>query len=226
MRKIDYNRQTIDSANPIARYTHRSRHRRALAVAGCLLPPGGRIVDFGCGVGSFLNELKAHRPDADLVGYDPGQFGTDESFTRVSHIDAVYAASVDVLCAFEVLEHLSDEQVVWFIDQTRRVLKPGGTIVVSVPIVGGLTLPLRELNRMIMFRRSTEYSFGEFLRASFLGIPPERPSDRGPTHKGFDFRVMHSILAATFNLRTQLMCPFSGLPWWLNSQAFFVLEST
>jgi len=223
MKKVPYNRQTTDTPNPIARYAHLSREGHALAKVEQLLPPGGRVVDFGCGIGSFLNALTERRPEADLLGYDPGQAGSAESFARVSKMDAVDARSVDILCALEVLEHLSDQQLVSFINHATRVMKPGGAIVISVPIIGGLTLPLKELNRMILFRRKSDYSLSELLRASFLGVPAERPSDRGPTHKGFDFRALRVMLTSTFTLKSEDRSPFSRLPWWLNSQAFFVL---
>lgn len=223
MKNVPYNRQTIDTPNPIARYAHRSRHRRALAIAERSLPECGTVVDFGCGVGSFLNELKKLRPDATLLGYDPGQVGIAESFERISSMDELGTQSVDVLCAFEVLEHLSDEQIASFIAQARRVLRLAGTIIVSVPIIGGLTLPLKELNRLILFRRKPDHSLIEVLRATFFGTPAKRPINRGPTHKGFDFRETRAMLATTFSMKSEVMCPFESLPWWLNSQAFFVL---
>ena len=52
-----------------------------------------------------------------------------------------------------------------------------GKLIVSVPIMIGGALPLKELSRSILFRRSSEYSVSE-LFARFLGRMVERPANR------------------------------------------------
>jgi SAM-dependent methyltransferase len=42
-------------------------------------------------------------------------------------------ASFDVVCAFETIEHVTDQD--GFVEQLRRVLRPGGTLLVSTPHV-------------------------------------------------------------------------------------------
>jgi 2-polyprenyl-3-methyl-5-hydroxy-6-metoxy-1,4-benzoquinol methylase len=222
---ISYQDQTFNTPNPIARYAHRSRLRRSLAHAMSLLPDRGQVLDFGCGTGDFLNAVRQKRPDAELVGFDPYLRGHVEWFRRIGNMADIPDASVDLLTCFEVLEHLSDEDVDGFIAQAHRVLKPNGRILVSVPIIGGLTLLLKESNRVLLFRRRSDYSLFELLNATFFGIPAPRPENRGPTHKGFDFRAMQHTLASTFSMDLAEWCPFTTFPWWVNSQAFFVLRT-
>jgi hypothetical protein len=42
------------------------------------------------------------------------------------------------------------------------------------------------------------------------------------THKGFDFRQLRSTIAEAFTIERELLSPFPGLSWIVNSQIFFV----
>lgn len=225
MPEVAYQDQTVNTQNPIARYAHRARLRRSIRYASELLRVGGCMLDFGCGTGDFLRAFKAVRPDAALLGYEPFLSPGSEAFVRITDMNAVAPGSVDLLGCFEVLEHLTDEQVDRFILDAGRVLRPGGHLLASVPIIGGLTLLLKESNRMLLFRRRSEYGARELLRAAFLGIPGAQPPDRRFSHKGFDFGAMRARLSRRFSLQTESLCPFSPLPWWLNSQAFMVFRA-
>jgi 2-polyprenyl-3-methyl-5-hydroxy-6-metoxy-1,4-benzoquinol methylase len=220
MPNVAYQDQTFNTRNPIARYAHRARLQRSIGYADGLLSHGGHLVDFGCGTGDFLRAFKVARPDANLIGYEPFLSPGTEAFRRIADMNALPAASADLVTSFEVLEHLEDRDIEAFIAHARRVLKPGGRLLVSVPIIGGLTLLLKESNRMLLFRRRSEYSTGELLRATFLGQPAPRPVNRLVTHKGFDFRAARAMLEQSFTTRFGERCPFQHLPWWLNSQLF------
>lgn len=220
MTGVSYRQQTLESSNPIARFAHRSRLARSVRKANALLPDGGTLLDFGCGVGDFLSALRALRPDAALLGFDPFQGKPSQDFLHVSDTAAVRPWSVDMLCAFEVLEHLTDAELESFELEASRLLKPGAALVVSVPIIGGPTLLLKEANRFRMFRR-IEYSAPELFAAAFLGKPAERASDRKTSHKGFDFQATRAALSRSFALGKSELCPFPALPWWCNSQVFW-----
>lgn len=60
---------------------------------------------------------------------------------------AVPKDSIDVLTAFEVLEHVIDEDLTAFIADARRVLKSSGTLIVSVPIMFGPVVLAKEVSR-------------------------------------------------------------------------------
>jgi SAM-dependent methyltransferase len=226
MRDVAYQDQTFNTPNPIARYAHRARLRYSLNSTDPLLPRNGVLLDFGCGTGDFLQAFSAIRPDADLIGYEPYLCPSTGAFARVASMEDVGVESIDLLCAFEVLEHLSDDDLARFMEHGRRLLKPSGIVVVSIPIIGGLTLVLKEVNRMVLFRRRSEYTMPELLKATLFGISAPRPEDRKPTHKGFDFRALRGMLSAGFHLESEAVCPFRGLPWWLNSQIFLTLRKT
>lgn len=222
-REVAYGRQTLDTANPIARYAHRQRHRLSLDRAAAEVPEGGTVLDYGCGEGAFLNALAGARPDLTLLGYDPGSGHVPDRYAPVEDMGDVAPATVDLLCCFETLEHLYDPEITSFAADAARVLRPRGLLLVSVPIIGGPPLLLKELNRSIMFRRRSDYRPTELLAASFRGRPAARPDDIRVTHKGFDHRTVLAKLDG-FLVADSTCSPFSGLPWWLNSQAFSLLR--
>ncbi len=222
-REVAYSRQTLDTANPIARYAHRQRYRLSLDRAAAEVPEGGTVLDYGCGEGTFLNALGEARPDVRLLGFDPESGHVPDRYELVTDMADVAAASVDLLCCFETLEHLYDGEIATFAAAAARVLTPGGRLLVSVPVIGGPPLLLKELNRSIMFRRRSDYRAGELLAASFAGRPAARPDNIRVTHKGFDHRAVLAKLDG-FGVEESACSPFHRLPWWLNSQAFTVLR--
>ena len=75
------------------------------------MPDGGTVLDYGCGQGDFLNTLADLRPDLALFGFDPESGHEAERYVPVDDMAVVPAGSVDLLCCFETLEHLYDEEI-------------------------------------------------------------------------------------------------------------------
>lgn len=98
---------------------------------------GGKILDIGCSSGAFLGFLKAK--GWDVYGLDNSAFaikiaaqhlGDRVSLTTLA--EASYPLnSFDVVCLFEVLEHVPDTSV--HLQEIHRILKPGGILCLSVP---------------------------------------------------------------------------------------------
>jgi SAM-dependent methyltransferase len=219
-RTVSYAAQTLDTPNPIARYAHRQRYKASFDRVTGEVRDGGTVFDYGCGQGDFLNTLADLRPDLTLIGFDPESGHEAERYAPVDDPARVEPASVDLVCCFETLEHLYDDEIVSFLDTADRVLVPGGEILISVPVIGGPTLLLKEANRAILFRRRSDYSARELVAASFGGRPAPRPDDIRATHKGFDFRALLARLGERFEVTNVVCSPFPALPWWLNSQVF------
>jgi SAM-dependent methyltransferase len=104
------------------------------------LAHGKRVLDAGCGAGYGSAELAAHADSvtgADLaaaaVDFARSHYGLPNlafeqaSCDRLPHPDACF----DLVVAFEVIEHL--ERWREFLLETRRVLAPGGQLIVSTP---------------------------------------------------------------------------------------------
>jgi|RhiMethySRZTD1v2_1073278.scaffolds.fasta_scaffold01640_7 SAM-dependent methyltransferase len=219
-RTVSYSAQTLETPNPVARYAHRQRYKLSFERTTADVPVGGTVLDYGCGQGDFLNTLADLRPDLALLGFDPESDHQPDRYAAVRSMDEVPDASVDLLCCFETLEHLYDDEIQGFLDDAARVLAPGGEVSVSVPVIGGPTLLLKEANRVVLFRRPSDYSARELAAASLLGRPAPRPADIRVTHKGFDHRALLDRLGERFEVTDVARSPFPVLPWWLNSQVF------
>ena len=93
-------------------------------------------LDLGCGMGGMLDELAVH---AQVYGTDIEQSALahcrDRGYSRVFKAHGqrlpLPDASLDLICAFDTLEHIPEERET--IAECFRLLKPGGRIFLSVP---------------------------------------------------------------------------------------------
>jgi 2-polyprenyl-3-methyl-5-hydroxy-6-metoxy-1,4-benzoquinol methylase len=98
--------------------------------------PGRRVLDLGCRDGSLT---RAYASGNEIVGVDADREALEAAAelgieTRWADLDEPLAfeeASFDVVVAGELLEHLRDPARL--VADARRVLRPGGTFVASVP---------------------------------------------------------------------------------------------
>jgi 2-polyprenyl-3-methyl-5-hydroxy-6-metoxy-1,4-benzoquinol methylase len=86
-----------------------------------------RHLDLGCGQGKLVKSLRQMGIGA--VGYDKQTGGAIENLKLKDKFE--------VISLYHVLEHLDDPAAV--LKQTRRWLKPGGVLVVEIPLVGNLS---------------------------------------------------------------------------------------
>ena len=222
-REVPYEVQTLNHPNPIVRFAHQTRYANSLALALRLLPINGTIVDFGAGQGEFLHRLAKQRPDVHLVAFEPYMELKYPEIERRLSMEDIASTSVDFFCAFETLEHVPDEVIESFISEAKRVCRDDARIVVSVPIMQGAILPVKEISRSLLFRRFSDYSATEMMRG-ILGLKVDRADNILWSHKGFDQRTLLARLQTEFPLEEKFCSPFRQLPWWCNSQAFFVFR--
>lgn len=217
---VSYERQTVDSPNPVARFAHRSRAARSVALAEKYLPSRGAVVDFGAGTGLFLRTLGDRRPDSTLYAIEP--FMPPAADPRIRYVPDFEALNLqaDLITAFEVCEHLLDGEAEQFLRDAGRHLKADGRLIISVPIMIGAALILKELNKAILYRRGLEYSASELIAGVFGGAV-ERPPGQRWSHKGFDYRWLRKKIAENFIIEREMLSPLP-LPWWANSQIFFI----
>jgi SAM-dependent methyltransferase len=152
---------------------YRALHRRLISAVAEVR---GTLLDAGCGTGGLLARLRASRPDLRLTGLELDGFASRRaaaksgvaiargSVNTLPFADASFDAAVaaDLLChgGVEPLQALSE---------LRRVLRPGGRVVVNMPSYAWL---LSAHDRQVHnVRRSTAGRLAGLLHdAGFIGI--------------------------------------------------------
>jgi SAM-dependent methyltransferase len=152
---------------------YRALHWRLLGVLGSV---HGSVLDAGCGTGGLLARLRAERPDLRAVGVEwagpasrravakSGAAVVRASINALPFADGSFNAAVtaDVLChgAVDPVQALAE---------LRRVLRPGGTLIVNVPAYAWL---LSAHDRLVHnVRRFTARQLLRLLRdAGFLRV--------------------------------------------------------
>jgi SAM-dependent methyltransferase len=152
---------------------------------------GDAVLDLGCGAGEFTRELS--RAGAVPVGVEVAEAALRRARAAAPELDFRLApideplplddASFDVVWASEVIEHVSDTAM--WLSEVRRVLVPGGRLLLSTPSHGRLRVALRGIepfseplgDHLHLYTRSSlsnvlgEFGFGQIsIRA--VGGPP------------------------------------------------------
>ena len=100
----------------------------------------GRLLDFGCGSGGFLQVAEGFERNGFEVVYggkpSPSiKIVTGDFISKINQYPLL-KDQFDVITAFDVLEHLADIDA--YIEAMVSLLKPGGLFIVSVPNVESL----------------------------------------------------------------------------------------
>lgn len=124
----------------------------------------GRILDLGCGTGGVLQHLGVF---GRALGLDPAPEAAqycrrrDVPMVVGSGMELPFAdASFDAVLALDVIEHVPDD--VALLREARRILRPGGVLVVTVPALPWLWSAHDDVNHH--FRRYTLATLRRSLR--------------------------------------------------------------
>jgi 2-polyprenyl-3-methyl-5-hydroxy-6-metoxy-1,4-benzoquinol methylase len=222
-------------------------HRRRLQMAYDLVKPfaGTLLLDYGCGDGTFLGLISRLFPDA--IGADADEEQVLDCRKRFASLEGLrftttarlaspeYAARFDLITCMEVLEHCLDIDAERVLNDFERLLAPGGTVLISVPIEIGPTLLVKEVVRAVAgWRRIGDYQYrdtyglAELLRMVRAGNEtiierPRYPFGEGlaHSHKGFNWRRLRSRLSRSFLIREIRFSPFNIAGGWCGSQVWF-----
>jgi ubiquinone/menaquinone biosynthesis C-methylase UbiE len=114
---------------------------------------GDRALDLGCGDGAFTEVLT--QAGAEVVGADVAQAALERARARhpgveyrLLEIDAALPfrdSQFDLVWASEVIEHIAD--TARWLSELRRVLAPGGRLLVTTPSHGRVRLALGGIER-------------------------------------------------------------------------------
>jgi ubiquinone/menaquinone biosynthesis C-methylase UbiE len=185
-------RNTIFDSNPVLDHEQQVRSRAVLELLAAA--PGETVLDIGCGnardiipilragariVGVDLSEGMIHEAGRDLeaAGYRDVELEVGDA-TQLKYA----AASFDKVLCSEVIEHIPDADAA--ITEISRVLKPGGTLVISTP------------------NRRSWYGWDRFLFTRLLRRPWNHPFDNWRTmgelrvlleRHGFEIRIAKTV---------------------------------
>lgn len=134
--------------------SHRSTNDLIYSLVANRLRSDSMLLDLGSGAGHMSRRLGrwyAERnidPASRILATDISRAGFKADEVRFIEMDARHGLpidehSLDCVLSIEVIEHIS--QPYEFLDQCRRLLKPGGTLILSTPNAGNLQSRVRNL---------------------------------------------------------------------------------
>jgi SAM-dependent methyltransferase len=144
--------QVYDPASEVSRQYYQKQQTqlpdnlRALSVLDQALPGRGRLLEIGSYAGIFLDRIRADgwetvglEPWRPVAKYARGRYGL-EIIEGVLPNSALANAHFDAVVLLHVIEHMPDPAA--NIREIRRVLKPGGVLVVETPRFNSLMFKL------------------------------------------------------------------------------------
>jgi SAM-dependent methyltransferase len=131
------------------------------------LPAGAQILDAGCGSGRTLEQLREYgqvcgielSPDAAALARARGDFDV-----RIGRLEELpwEAETFDLITCLDVIEHTPDDRLT--LSELRRVCKPGGWLLVTVPAYQSLWSQHDEANHH--YRRYVRRTLSSAARAA------------------------------------------------------------
>ena len=248
LRSGHYAAKQIFCKDRLIAWSHRRRFDAGLALARGFR--GRRLLDYGCGDGTFLAMLlaTADRP-AEAVGAELDDYQVTDCRTRLGDraglsflsIDALDAPAhrgrYDAVVCMEVLEHAVEVDAV--IDRLWQLLAADGTLLVSVPVETGLPLLMKQAARRVAGWRgigdypgTSPYNWREYCAGLFAGSKPHLPSPvyGGATpchdHTGFNWMALRDRLARRFVIDRVVASPLRWLGPHLATQVWFVARKS
>lgn len=244
LREGHYAAKQIFCRDRLIAWSHRRRFEAGLALARMF--EGQRVLDYGCGDGTFL-ALLLGSPDrpAEAIGAELDDYQVADCWRRLGDRDGLSFVSIgrldapehheryDGVVCMEVLEHVVDVDSV--VDRLCRLLTPNGILLVSVPVETGLPLIVKQAARRIAGWRgigdypgTSPYTWREYCASVYAGAAPHlvRPIYEGNTpfhdHKGFNWMALRNRLARRLVIDRVVASPLPWLGPHLATQVWFV----
>jgi SAM-dependent methyltransferase len=235
----NYAERTHASPYWVIRYAHRRRYE--LLIAEVLRTQPQVLLDYGAGEADMLLTLLM-RPDCSptmrAIAYEPMIESLVEHLEDrpdgepigrielVRQLEEVPDHSCDVISCGGVLEHLTIRERYRFYTFARRALRPGGQVIIDVPVELGPAVLIKNVGRRVLKADQREYTWRESVAAT-LGFKvfdphrfdPEADDEFIESHKGFDYRLLKTELASQgFRVTRSVSSPISWLPAALANQ--------
>ena len=136
---------------------------------------GDRVLEVGCGKGDFVHRLN-QKPEINAIGIELNSSAVREAQAKdwnvvlqdLSKIAEAEPASFDVVCHFQVLEHISHPTP--FLEQCIDCLKPGGRLLIGVPNMAGF---ISDAKNDLM--NMPPHHMGQWFPSTFRRLPDYLP---------------------------------------------------
>lgn len=244
IRQGHYASKQIFSKAGIISWSHRRRFQIGLQLGRQFAAK--RVLDYGCGDGTFLAMLLASgAAPAMAVGSELQKSTVEECQSRLGAPSLRFVLVDDLedtgtfegIFCMEVLEHVVEPDAI--LERLERRLAPNGRLLISVPVETGLPLLLKQTVRRVAgwfhigdYPGIHPYKTSEIMAGVFAGSRQhiQRPMDCNewgstfPDHKGFNWRAFRAILQQRFEIDRIIGSPISWLPPQLGSQVWFVMR--
>jgi SAM-dependent methyltransferase/GT2 family glycosyltransferase len=181
----------------------------------------GSLLDVGCNVGALLAELRTRHPALKLAGVEVNPAALQSARQNVPGADLQQAsaedlpfadASFDCVTCIEVLEHVHEGARRQALAEMRRVLRPGGALLLQVPHAGRFAW-LDPNNLRFRFPRTYTRLLGRGLREA-------TPLRNGVVwHHHFKLPELERLLSGLFDIERLrygglVLLPLSDLARW------------
>jgi SAM-dependent methyltransferase len=239
-----YYKKQIECKSSIISWSHRSRFTMAVQLLGAA--PAERLLDYGCGDGTFLTLVADRIKEG--IGTDVAEEQirdcairqasfTNLRFCLVNQLaDPAYDGAFAAVVCMETLEHCTEPAVEKVLADLSRLCRPNGRIVISVPIETGLPFLFKKAIRTAAawrglsdYKYYEKYTFGNALRMITAGkrmkIPRPvygEPGMQNHSHYGFNWRAMRERIRTVLCLERTRFSPLGWLGGIVSSQAWFV----
>jgi len=178
------------------------------------IPPGGGVLDLGCGYGEFINNIHAGKKWAmDLNPDAPKHLGQNVTFLEqdCSAPWQLPAGSIDVVFTSNFFEHLPDKQCLrQTLRQAHRSLKAGGRLIAlgpNIKYLPGLYWDFFDHHTIL-----TEASLGEVLETEGFALEQVVP-------RFLPYTLINAPEYPLLLLRLYLAMPWL---WWVKGRQFLV----
>ncbi len=245
LREGHYAKKQIFCRSKLISWSHSRRFVTGVRLAERFA--GKRIVDYGCGDGTFLTMLMAGQSapafavgaelTEDLVRDCRERLESERlQFVLTSQLhDERHRGAYDGVVCMEVLEHVIDDRPM--LELFHSLLAPGGSLLLSVPVETGLPVLVKQsARRLASWRKFADYSgmqpytMRELWATVFAGsqqhiVRPVHSDENGfesHDHKGFNWMFLREKLRDLFEIEQVLGSPLAWLPPHLGSQAWFI----
>jgi SAM-dependent methyltransferase len=238
-------KKQLFSRDRIISWSHTRRFETAIKLGRRFT--GKRVLDYGCGDGTFIAMLMSEsEPPSKAVGAEVNtatvldcqrrMSSENLAFVRTDTLSsAEHQGAYDAVYCMEVLEHVRDPEPLYHLVET--VLAPGGTLVISVPVETGLPLIMKQTVRRIAGWRgigdypgTASYSFAEYCKSIFAGrhqhitrtVLHDEAGSPFHDHKGFNWMALRDSISRHFTVYETLTSPVAWVSPHLASQVWFL----